>query len=109
MVKVKIFGVIRSTTGFGYLEVDAKSLKDIFDEISKKMEVGYKEDLQKLEEQKNNPEVKYVKPRNPALNPHEKLEFKDAVVYVNGERCMRKGKKLKAGDEVWLLSPAAGG
>lgn len=109
MVKVKIFGVIRSTTGFGYLEVDAKSVKDIFDEISKKMEVGYKEDLQKLEEQKNNPEVKYVKPRNPALNPHEKLEFKDAVVYVNGERCMRKGKKLKAGDEVWLLSPAAGG
>ena len=84
MVKVKIFGVIRSTTGFGYLEVEAKSVKDIFDEISKKMEKGYKEDK-------------------------EKLEFKDAVVYVNGERCMRKGKKLKAGDEVWLLSPAAGG
>ena len=109
MVKVKIFGVIRSTTGFGYLEVDAKSLKDIFDEISKKMEVGYKEDLQKLEEQKNNPEVKYVKPRNPALNPHEKLKFGDAIVYVNGERCMRKGKKLSDGDEIWLLSPAAGG
>ena len=109
MIKVKIFGVIRSTTGFGYLEVEAKSVKDIFDEISKKMEKGYKEDKEKLEQMKNDPNVKFIKPRNPALDLHEKLEFKDAVVYVNGERCMRKGKKLKAGDEVWLLSPAAGG
>ena len=53
MVKVKIFGVIRSTTGFGYLEVEAKSVKDIFDEISKKMEKGYKEDKEKLEQMKN--------------------------------------------------------
>lgn len=109
MVKVKIFGVIRTTTGFGYLELDAKKVQDIFSEISKKMEIGYKEDKKKLAEQKNDPGNKYVKPRNPALDPHEKLKFGDAIVYVNGERCMRKGKKLSNGDEVWLLSPAAGG
>jgi len=109
MVKVKVFGVIRTTTGFSYLEADAKVVNDIFEIISKKMAQGYKEDLEKLEQMKNDPNVKYIKPKNPALEYHEKLEFKDAVVYVNGERCMRKGKKLSDGDEVWLLSPAAGG
>ena len=106
MVKVKIFGVIRTTTGFGYIETDAKTVNDIFEFISKKMAQGYKEEQ---ERQKNDPNVKYVKPRNPALNLHETLKFGDAVVYVNGERCMRKKKKLSDGDEVWLLSPAAGG
>lgn len=109
MVKVKIFGVIRTTTGFGYLEADVKTVNDIFEIISKKMAQGYKEDHEKLEQMKNDPNVKYIKPKNPALEYHEKLEFKDAVVYVNGERCMRKGRKLSSGDEVWLLSPAAGG
>lgn len=109
MVKVKIFGVIRSTTGFSLLEVEAKNVNAIFEEISKKMEVGYREDMEKLEQMKKDPDVKYIKPRNPALNPHEKLKFGDAIVYVNGERCLRKGKKLSDGDEVWLLSPAAGG
>ena len=47
--------------------------------------------------------------RNAALKPHKELKFGDAVVYVNGDRCMRKGKKLNDGDEIWLLSPAAGG
>lgn len=109
MVKVKIFGVIRTTTGFGNLDVDAKNVQAIFDEISKKMEKGYYEDLRKLEEMKNDPNVKYIKPRNAALEPQKKLDFGDAIVYVNGERCMRKSKKLSDGDEVWLLSPAAGG
>ena len=109
MVKVKIFGVIRTTTGFSYIETDAKTVNDIFEAISHRMRLGYEEDIEELERQKNDPEVKYIKPRNKALEYHEKLEFKDAVVYVNGERCMRKGKKLSDGDEVWLLSPAAGG
>ena len=52
MVKVKIFGVIRSTTGFGYIEVQAKNVQDIFDEISSRMEKGYYEDLKKEEEKK---------------------------------------------------------
>ena len=109
MVKVKIFGVIRTTTGFSYLETEAKTVNDIFDVISWRMAQGYREDKEELERMKNDPNVKYMKPKNPALEYHDKLQFKDAVVYVNGERCMRKGKKLTDGDEVWLLSPAAGG
>lgn len=109
MTKVKIFGVLRSTIGFGYLEVEAKTVIGVFEEISKIMEKGYNEDLKKQEEDRNNPDIKYTKPRNEALNPHKKLGFGDAIVYVNGERCMRKGKKIADGDEIWLLSPAAGG
>ena len=108
MTKVKIFGVLRTTIGFGYLEVEAKTVIGVFEEISKIMEKGYYEDLKKQEEAKNNPEIKPRK-RNEALNPHKNLKFGDAIVYVNGERCMRKGKKIADGDEIWLLSPAAGG
>ncbi len=109
MVKVKTFGVIRSTTGFGLLELEAKTVKEVFSEISRKMEEGYYEDLKKQEELKNDPKLKYRPERNAALQPHKELKFGDAIVYVNGERCMRKGKKLGDGDEIWLLSPAAGG
>lgn len=109
MVKVKVFGVIRTTTGFSYLEVDAKTVNDIFEIISRRMAIGYEEDQEELERKKNDPNVKYIKPKNPALEYHQRLQFKDAVVYVNGERCLRKGRKLSDGDEVWLLSPAAGG
>lgn len=109
MVKVKFFGVIRTTTGFSYLEADAKTVNDIFEIVSRRMSIGYEEDREELERKKNDPDVKYIKPKNPALEYHQRLQFKDAVVYVNGERCMRKGKKLSDGDEIWLLSPAAGG
>ena len=109
MVKVKTFGVIRSTTGFGLLELEAKTVKEVFAEISRKMEEGYYEDLKKEDERKNDPKLKYWPERNAALKPHKELKFGDAVVYVNGERCMRKGKKLSDGDEIWLLSTAAGG
>ena len=109
MVKVKTFGVIRSTTGFGTLELEAKTVKEVFSVISEKMEKGYYEDLRKEEERKNDPKLKHRPERNAALVPHKELKFGDAVVYVNGERCMRKGVKLNNGDEIWLLSPAAGG
>lgn len=109
MTKVKIFGVLRSTIGFGYLEVEAKTVAGVFEEISRIMEKGYYADLKKQEEDKNNPEIKHVKARNAALNPQKKLGFSDAIVYVNGDRCMKKGKKIADGDEIWLLSPAAGG
>lgn len=109
MVKVKIFGVLRTTIGFGYLELDAKNMLDVFTEISKIMEERYYEDQKKLEEMKNDPNVKYIKPRNEALEPHKEITFGDAVVYVNGERCMKKKMKISDGDEIWLLSPAAGG
>ncbi len=109
MVKIKIFGVLRTTIGFGYLELTADTVKGVFEEISKIMEKRYIEDREKLEKMKNDPNVKYIKPRNQALEPHKELTFGDAIVYINGERCMRKGKKVSDGDEIWLLSPAAGG
>ena len=52
MVKVKIFGVIRTTTGFGYIETDAKTVNDIFEIISKKMAQGYKEEQERIEKMK---------------------------------------------------------
>lgn len=105
MVKVKIFGVLRSTTGLSEHNTSAKTVNGIFEEISEIMEKRYYEDLKKQEE--DNSEFK--KKRNAALEPHKELKFKDAIVYVDGERCMRKGKKLPESGEVWLLSPAAGG
>ncbi|MBE6717114.1 MAG: MoaD/ThiS family protein [Ruminococcaceae bacterium] len=105
MVKVKIFGVLRSTTGLSELDTNAKNVNGIFEEISEIMEKRYYEDLKKQQEDTS----EYKKKRNAALTPHKELKFKDAIVYVDGERCMRKGKKLPENGEVWLLSPAAGG
>lgn len=105
MVKVKIFGVLRSTTGLSEHNTYAKTVNGIFEEISEIMEKRYYEDLKKQAEDTS----EYKKSRNAALEPHKVLKFKDAIVYVDGERCMRKGKKLPREGEVWLLSPAAGG
>ena len=41
MVKVKTFGVIRTTTGFGTLELEAKTVKEVFSVISEKMKKSY--------------------------------------------------------------------
>ena len=100
MVKIKIFGVLRTTIGLGYLELSAKSVSDVFAEISKTMEKRY------IEKQNEPDDGKKI---NPALEPHKAISFGDAIVFVNGERCMRKRMKLSEGDEIWLLSPAAGG
>lgn len=105
MVKVKIFGVLRSTTGLSEHNTTASTVNGIFEEISEIMEKRYYEDIEKRKADTS--EVK--KKRNAALEPHKELKFKDAIVYVDGERCMRKGKKLPKDGEVWLLSPAAGG
>lgn len=105
MVKVKIFGVLRSTTGLSEHTTSVKTVNGIFEEISAIMEKRYFEDLKKQEEDTS----ENKKSRNAALEPHKELKFKDAIVYVDGERCMRKGKKLPETCEVWLLSPAAGG
>ncbi len=109
MVKVKIFGVLRSTIGFGYIEVKADTVQGVFEEISKVMEKNYFEYHIRKEKEKEDPKLKYKPPRNEALMPHKELNFKDAIVYVAGERCMKKKMKLQGDEEVWLLSPAAGG
>lgn len=105
MIKVKIFGVLRSTTGLSEHNTNAKTVNGIFEEISAIMEKRYYEDLKKQQEDTS----EHKKERNAALKPHKDLKFKDAIVYVDGERCMRKGRKLPETGEVWLLSPAAGG
>ncbi len=109
MVKVKIFGVLRTTIGFGYLEVESGTVEQVFIEISKIMEKRYYEDIINTKEAEKDPNYKYKSKRNEALNPHKELKFGDAIVYVAGDRCMKKKMKLKGDEEIWLLSPAAGG
>lgn len=103
MIKVKLFGVLHATIGLSYVELSTTSVQGVFDELSVIMEKNFIEDKKQMAE--NPPE----EARNKALKPHKKLKFGDAVVYVNGERCLKKRMKLNDGDEIWLLSPAAGG
>lgn len=109
MVKVKIFGVLRTTIGVGSLETDARDMVRVFEELSAIMKERYALDQENLAKMQNDPDVKIIKKRNQALEPHEQITFGEAVVYVNGTRCLKKKMKLSDGDEIWLLSPAAGG
>lgn len=81
-VKVKLFGVFRMDTHTAEVTVSAEKLKDVFDALHEKLGGAQLE---------------------------SGLQFKDAVVYVNGESCRKKSQKLSDGDEIWLLSPASGG
>ena len=81
-VKVKLFGVYRVDTHIAETDVEAEKLRDLFAALHER--IG-------------------------GARMDSGLEFKDAVVYINGEPCAKKGKKLADGDEVWLLSPASGG
>ena len=83
-----------------YLETEAATVAGVFDNISTIMKQRYEEDLKATHEGEE---------RSVALTPHESLSFGDAIVYVDGERCMKKKMKLKGTEEIWLLSPAAGG
>ena len=68
MVKVKIFGVIRTTTGFSYLETEAKTVNDIFEVISWRMAQGYQEDKEELEKKKNDPRKEVESDFNSGFN-----------------------------------------
>ena len=92
-VTIKVFGVLRVDTHIASEKVRAEKLGDVFDVRNAVVEEKYEENLKK----------------NPDLPHPGYLSFKDAVVYINGERCSKKKIKLKDGDEVWLLSPASGG
>jgi molybdopterin converting factor small subunit len=81
-VKVKLFGVFRMDTHTAEVELGAEKLKDVFGALHEKLGGAQLE---------------------------SGLQFKDAVVYVNGESCRKKSQKLSDGDEIWLLSPASGG
>ena len=92
-VTVKLFGVLRIDTHLACEVIDIDKIADIFGTLNKRVDEVYAENLKV----------------NSALERPSPLSFKDAVVFVNGERCSKKGKKLYENDEVWLLSPASGG
>ena len=81
-VIVKLFGVFRVDTHTAQVELEGDQLRDVFTQLNEK--------LGRIQMQSG-------------------LQFKDAVVYVNGEACKKKSKTLRDGDEIWLLSPASGG
>lgn len=92
-VTVKLFGVYRTDTHIASTVIDAKKVIDIFPVINEKASAVFEE----------------KKKENPSLEKPEPIQFKDAVVYVNGERCSKKGRELKTDDGVWIMSPASGG
>ena len=92
-ITVKLFGVYRTDTHIASTEIDVKKVIDIFPVINEKASAVFEE----------------KKKENPSLEKPEPIQFKDAVVYINGERCSKKGRELKTDDEVWIMSPASGG
>ncbi len=92
-VNVKLFGVLRVDTHLSNEQVDAEKLDDLFALLNQKVDANYAEHLKE----------------HPALERPPLLSFKDAIVYINGERCSKKNRVLKDGDIIWLLSPASGG
>lgn len=92
-VTVKLFGVLRVDTGLGAMEVKADTIDGIFVSLNKEIEKIYKERVID----------------DPSLERPDKIQYKDALIYINETRCKRKKTPLFDGDEVWLLSPASGG
>jgi molybdopterin converting factor small subunit len=78
-IEVKLFGVLRIDSKINKASIDANNIAEVFPKISELIEGDMT------------------------------VEFGQALVYLNSERCKSKGTKLKDGDEVWLLSPASGG
>ena len=92
-VTVRLYGVLRVDTHLAKEEIEASKLDDIFALLNRKVDAIYEENVKE----------------KPSLEHPEKLSFKDAIVYINGDRCAKKNKALKDGDDIWLLSPASGG
>ena len=92
-VRIKLFGVLRVDTHIACEQINADRLGDIFEMLNRRTDEIYKQNL------KGDPSLKHPDP----------LSFKDVIIYINGERCSKKNRQLKDGDEIWLLSPASGG
>ncbi len=92
-VTVKLFGVLRMGTHLAKETLNIEKVEDVFVSLNETVDKIYAEN----------------KAKNPALQHPEPLAFKHAVVFINGERCSKKKRKLSDGDEIWLLSPASGG
>lgn len=92
-ITVKLFGVYRTDTHISSTVIDVQKVIDIFPVLNQKVDERF------LEKKKENPSFEKPDP----------IQFKDAVVYIDGERCSKKGRVLKSGEEVWIMSPASGG
>ena len=92
-ITVKLFGVLRIDTHVACEELDVARVADIFGILNKKVDAIYAEN----------------KKKDALLKRPEELSFKDAIVFIDGERCSKKKHEFKGGEEVWLLSPASGG
>ena len=92
-VTVKLFGVFRSDTHMAKETFAIDKVADIFPILNVKMNTVYS----------------LNSANDPTLVQPEPIQFKDAIVYVNGEKATRRSVKLKDGDEVWIMSPASGG
>lgn len=92
-VKVKLFGVYRTDTRIAETTINADKLADIFPALNSQVEEKY------LEKKKS----------DPSLEKPELIKLKDALVYINGEKCSKKGRALENGAEIWIMSPASGG
>lgn len=92
-ITVKLFGVYRTDTHISSTVIDVQKVIDIFPVLNQKVDERF------LEKKKE----------NPSLEKPDPIQFKDAVVYIGGERCSKKGRVLKSGEEVWIMSPASGG
>lgn len=79
-VKVKMFGVIRLGSGIKETTCAAATLDDVFAHVNT------------------------ISP-----NGTDDFSFDDSIVFINGERVLKKKYTLSDGDEVWLMSPASGG
>ena len=92
-VIVKLFGVLRVDTHLAKEEIQADRLDEIFDLLNRRVDAVYQENRK----------------ANAMLEPPPPLSFKDAVVFVDGNRVSRRHYRLQDGQEIWLLSPASGG
>ena len=92
-VTVKLFGVYRTDTRISSTVIKADTVIDIFPILNKTVEENFSE----------------KKKTDPSLEKPEPIKFKDAIVYVDGEKCSKKSRVLRSGEEVWIMSPASGG
>lgn len=90
---LKTFGVFRSDTGIAKQELNVQKVSDLFPVLNAAVDMVYD----------------HNKELDSSLERPSDIRFKDAIVYVNGEKVTKKGAKLSDGDEIWIMSPASGG
>jgi molybdopterin converting factor small subunit len=76
---VKCFGVFRIDSKIGTVNIEVDTIKDVFKRI------------------------------NELIESDMNITFGEALIYVNGDQCTSKHKKLNDRDEIWLVSPASVG